>query len=304
MNYDDAIEILGIEESDEIDMIILKKHYKLMALQHHPDKNREPDACERFQEIQEAYEFIKLRLELEDDFIVEEDEDNGIYSNILFSFINAVNQSRDSIQMKLVNLIFKKIFSSCEDKAMKMIENIDRNILKKIYEIVLKYKSVLHITDNFLKGMEHIINNKMECDECIILHPLLSDLFENNIYKLSVKSNLYIIPLWHHELIYDNSGSDLYVKCFPILSDNMVLDDNNNLHIQLSYKIDEIWNKDMIEIELGGKTIYFTVADLKIMKKQKICLKYQGISISNTENIYDISNKSDIILHIELENAR
>ena len=90
MNYDDAIEILGIEESDEIDMIILKKHYKLMALQHHPDKNREPDACERFLEIQEAYEFIKLRLELEDDFIVEEDEDNGIYSNILFSFTNFI----------------------------------------------------------------------------------------------------------------------------------------------------------------------------------------------------------------------
>jgi hypothetical protein len=35
-----------------------------------------------------------------------------------------------------------------------------------------------------------------------------------------MNKNYYCIPLWHHELVYDNSGSDIYVKCNPILDEN------------------------------------------------------------------------------------
>jgi hypothetical protein len=85
-------------------------------------------------------------------------------------------------------------------------------------------------------------------DECIILNPTLNDLLENNLYRLIVNNHTYIVPLWHNELVYDNSGNDIYVKCNPILPENMEIDDANNIKIDINYKISEIWGVDTIYV--------------------------------------------------------
>lgn len=52
----DYYEILGVSrEANDDD---LKKAYRKLAMQYHPDRNREPDAEERFKEISEAYEVL------------------------------------------------------------------------------------------------------------------------------------------------------------------------------------------------------------------------------------------------------
>ena len=52
----DYYEILGVERNaTEED---LKRSYRKLAMQYHPDRNREPDAEERFKEISEAYEVL------------------------------------------------------------------------------------------------------------------------------------------------------------------------------------------------------------------------------------------------------
>ena len=52
----DYYEILQVERTASDDD--LKRSYRKLAMQYHPDRNREPDAEERFKEISEAYEVL------------------------------------------------------------------------------------------------------------------------------------------------------------------------------------------------------------------------------------------------------
>ena len=44
--------------TNESDKTEIKKSYKKLAFEYHPDKNKDPDAPEKFKEISEAYEIL------------------------------------------------------------------------------------------------------------------------------------------------------------------------------------------------------------------------------------------------------
>ena len=120
------------------------------------------------------------------------------------------------------------------------MQNLEKPSLIKIYEILTKNKQYLHIESDLLDKIEELISEKIENDECIILQPCIDDLFENNLYKLTINQHIYIVPLWHTHMVYDNSGNDVYVKCFPILDDHIEIDKHNNIHIQHKETLDNI----------------------------------------------------------------
>ena len=236
------------------------------------------------------------------------------YINILLSFLeNAVGKDVFSgVQSKIFYMIIQKICVSCEPSVLAILQKLDPAIIQKIYEILETNQSVFHFSETFLLSIQDILKTKLQSnqstdqlkDEKIILYTFLEDLFANNLYKLHILGKQYIIPLWHHELVYDISGGgDLFVQCVPLLPDTMSIDENNNLHIKLEYQVSDLLEKDEVIVTIiGNKTVKFRPHDLKIKKEQSWTICGQGIPKINPTQIYDISKKSDIILHIQIMN--
>uniref|UniRef100_A0A6C0ATR5 J domain-containing protein n=1 Tax=viral metagenome TaxID=1070528 RepID=A0A6C0ATR5_9ZZZZ len=304
MKYVSSCEKLGLHVKDpsEITVEVLKRHYRMKALQYHPDKNKDPDASAKFQEIHDAYEYL-MRYQgfsnNDDNDDKETFEQESGYHWILMSFLK--NILKEETRSTLYYTILNRIAMTCEKTALETLSKLEKSTLFKIYEILHKYKESLHFSESFIKTVSDLIYDKTKDDECVILNPTIDDLIENNLYRLTKDDKVYIIPLWHHELIYDHSGNDLYVKCNPMLPENIEIDENNNLHIHVTFKVLDIWNKSMVDIFIGKNIFSVPPSNFKFIKQQTILYPRQGISKMNSTDIYDISKKTDIYLDITLE---
>ena len=311
MKYEDAVKILGIGKftDEDIEINEIKKQYKTMALMYHPDRNSAEDATEKFQEIQAAYEWLMKYYEDAAEFDDDYDGENGSefenleknsYRRMLYSFLKSI-LTKDGNKNTIFHTILQKISNTCEENAIDMLQKLDKNILITTYELLKKYAKVLHFGDAFIERVAEIIAEKTEDDECIILNPTLEDLFENNLYRLTVNGFVYIVPLWHHELVYDNSGNDIYVRCNHIMPDNVILGKNNNLIVNVVIDVKQIWNEGLHTFFIGKREFRIPIDKLKLSPRQTIMLNWQGISRITTTDIYDISNKGDIVVNVTLE---
>jgi len=304
MNKQKAYVCLDLDiKNQQITFDDIKRQYRLKALTYHPDKNTSPDATIKFQEIHDAYEYV-LKYEGYDDYNSDDNNCNDMYESpdsyksIFMLFIKKILEN-ESNQTTFYNIIHN-VTNLCEEKAVEILKKLDKTILIKILTILVKYKYAFHITETLISNIENIIKNKNENDECILLNPTLMDLYENNLYKLTIKNETYIIPLWHHELVYANGNNDLYVNCLPDLPNNIEIDENNNVHIYVEYDIHDIWNTNTINIECHTMNIPIQVHTLKLVENQIVIFAKKGITKMNTNDIYDISKKGDMFIHIKL----
>lgn len=299
-----ALNVLEIFENNPSNEII-KKQYRILALKYHPDKNKTIDACSKFQELNEAYKFFEKKTAMyEGDTSTEEEEsmkETSNYQTILFFFLKTLFY-REANSRALFEII-RNLVTTCEDKSLALLSKIDKTLLFKIFEIMKTYGDLLHLTPSYIEKVEEMVKMKLSNDERIILHPFLDDLFNNNVYKLTINDENYFVPLWHHELIYDCSGGELFVECVPILPENVSIDDKNNIHVHISYDICDIWKEENITFWLGNKKLSFPKNQLYMEETQCRLLVNQGITFINTEDVYDISRKTDIYVYIEIHSA-
>ena len=283
MNETRARHILGINNEIKLTPELLKRQYRINALRYHPDRNPSPDANDQFRSVHEAYEFLSEN---------KSPMENTSYVDLLKEFLN--NKS------PVVHIIIAKLSHMCEEKALRFINSIDKLILMDIYKLLISNREILYIPEILIEEIRKILITKTQGDERILLNPSLDDLWKDNLYKLVVCDRTYLIPLWHHELVYDNSGCDLYVKCNPILPDNVEIDENNNMMVSLEYNISDLLQMDEVYTVIGERVFSFRIDELHIMKRQQIVRSGMGISRIKPKNIYDVSTKGDIIFDIEL----
>jgi len=296
-DYYQSCEILQISEPYTLNE--LKQSYRKMALKYHPDKCKDKSG-DRFKEINTAYILLSTK------FAEEENNTKGNYDSILSNFINYFHKNIDTTTvLNIINNITKK----GNNYALKFFKDSDTDTCINIYEFFIKNRDVLHLKSELIDELTIIIREKIAKDNIVIINPSLDDLFKSNIFKLDYCNNIYYVPLWHSEIYYELNDTDTYtdtdliVKCIPNLPEHIHIDENNNIHINLTYKtsISELLTKQHINYQIQDiLKLDIKIHDLYIRPYQTIKFLNRGIPKICTDKIYNIDTKSHVIIHLEL----
>jgi hypothetical protein len=333
MDYYKALEILEIDISKmnitDINMKKLKKKYHKLALQHHPDKNgNTTESNEKFKKIQEAYEYLKNEMKIIDDDMdsdssTDSDKDTNtfasftsnfkttttpLYIDILKLFMKSILEGKYN---EIISRIVGEIVAGCKKISLKLFDDLDKDTCMSIYTFLSKNRNILHINESILEGVREIVQQKFQNVLIYKLNPNINDLINNNIYKLNINDQICYVPLWIAESYFDISGCEIITICEPELSDNITIDEDNNIHIEIKVSLSEelsilIMNDLNLTIQIANKTFEIPIQELNMKKEQLYTLKNKGIyrvQDSICDNIFDevnISEKADIIVKIKL----
>lgn len=297
MNLNKAFEILELfnhktynYSADEI-----KRQYHRLALKYHPDKNKDDliNSTIKFQHLHEAYEYLSSDC-------YENTKPNiniNIYNDILFSFLKIILENEYIISV--VNGIMTNTVKITE----KIFENIDVHTAIEMYNLLYKYNDIFCIGEEILNIIINLIKEKYKNTQMIILNSTIDDLWQNNVYKLYINDELFLVPLWHSELYFQrNNNEDLIVLCHPELPENVIIDENNNvimsINIQFNNELIKNANEDNYKIiNIGQQSFAIPIHELYIKQSQIYIFKHQGISLIQ-DDVYSTHNKSDVIFCI------
>lgn len=306
----------------------IKKKYHKLALINHPDKNGNSlESTNKFQEINEAYDFLLKELHTingpaqgsqRDCFVSsnQPEESKSKYVYLLSLFISSIIEGSNGWNKETIKNIIKEIVTlglkqvACEKNVY--LENIfselDKDSSLEVYSFICKYKHILYITNETLEFVSSLIKKKYKNDRVFILNPSITDLLESNIFKLHVDDELYLVPLWHNELYFDIKGldnCDIIVLCNPELPENMTIDEDNNIHVLL--ELDGLYLLDLIKKDnafvsllIGTRDFSIPLNKLQIKKEQIYRFFKQGIANVIENDMYNVSNKADIIVKIRI----
>ena len=286
--------ILGLDPDRNLHAVSteeIKRHYRTLALQWHPDRNADPTAGERFQAISNAYDYLCRFKEWSNLATSDTDTDTGnghenengdIDSNSDESSDdeagNVTEKSTTTAPIsgtrakQFIEMVLKKIISLCTEKMIPMLMNLPREKLESIYDYLQRYEAVrphdasITIHASVFSVLERVLANKTpssksSAKKTIVLRPFFEDLFGVNVYKLHYLGEVLVVPLWHHELTYEvtqhsstdspPSKQEVCVRCEPILPENITIDEQNHVHFKLRLNLRDVWSSTELPVDLG-----------------------------------------------------
>ena len=295
MNSTLAREIIGFDENETITKDELKRKYRRLALQFHPDKNgNSAESAENFKMIHEAYEYLQIYIVSQTDDETPSNtasEAGDDYMTMLQRFIESIIQSPN-----MSEIIKEIVMNGCKKMSTRLFENMSKDTSMELLSFISKHRNILHIDPDTIQCVREIILEKYKNDQIYILNPSLDDLLENNVYKLDIDGKIYLVPLWHSEVYFDGSGCDIIVQCIPDLPANMYIDENNALHVNINAPFTiSLLDSPIVLFKMGKQTFPLQV---QFKKTQTCYLHNQGISIIDEKNMYNIFPKGGVYVKI------
>ena len=307
--------ILELTPNKKYTLDELKKKYRIAALKYHPDKHfNSDDAKAKFQEINEAYIFLCGKYDTDADKRTEYGnycKDEHCYSELFSSFINSLMKDFSKTKVTELNVIIQVLMNKCISITSTIFDNMDKESLLFIYNLIMKYDTILDIGGERLNRVISLIKNKLQMNDVIIIRPTISELFDvNNIQVVEHENKTYYVPLWHTELYYGISNNnnkqhkeerELIVKCIPKLPEYIYIDEANNIYVDVRTRVENLFNQTTLSITLADSVSFdIPVNTLLFKTNQTITLTKCGIPVINTENIYDVSERMNVIIHLEV----
>jgi len=206
----------------------------------------------------------------------------------------------------IISKIIQEIVSGCKNISLKLFEDLDKETCMNIYNFLSKNRIILHLNVSILESIREIVQQKFDNVLIYKLNPTINDLLNNNIYKLHVNDEICYVHLWISESYFDISGCEVIALCEPELPNNVLIDENNNIHIvrELSTKnelLDLIINNVNLQIHIADKVFEIPTQHLYMKKEQTYIIKNKGLNNSDSFDIHDSNSKrSDVIVTILL----
>ena len=294
LNLDNKYNIKNITELTNVE---LKRSYHIMALNYHPDKNKEINAKERFQEIGEAYTFLHNIINSNIYNIYENNTEEEIYdtpyTDLMINLLKMLLSKPDSGE---INKFQKKCIEYTNKLLDQLFDKINLNVLEDIYKFIVK--NSMDLSEDMINVIKDLINKKLMKYNMYIISPSLENIMNSEIFKLEIEEDIVYVPLWHQEMVYEN----ILIKIQPILPDNVTIDEYNNMHITYEERFINLLNlikEDIKFIEINNYKVYFE--ELRLKKIQVVIFKNEGIPLINTNDILDNKIKGNVLIHIHLE---
>jgi curved DNA-binding protein CbpA len=312
MDYCIAFKILELDiskiDTKDITLHKLKKQYHKLALQCHPDKNGNTyESTEKFKQIQEAYYYLKNELQFLDLDLDNENESSKreqelpLYMDILHLFMKSILEGTHDV---LITKIIKDIVLGCKNISLKLFDGLDKDMCMTIYNFLSKNRLILHLNGSILENIRTIVQQKFDNVLIYKLNPTINDLLNNNIYKLNVNDEICYVPLWIGESYFDISGCEVIALCEPELPNNILIDENNDIHIIKEISIvnelvNLITNNMKLPIHIADKVFEIPMQQLHMKKEQTYIIKNKGLYVSDSFDIHN-SKRGNIIVTIAL----
>jgi hypothetical protein len=212
-------------------------------------------------------------------------------------------------QIAALHIIIPILMNKCETLTSAMFNHMDRESLLFIHHLIVKYYAILEISSDRLTSIHQIIKKKLQENDIIIIQPTISELFDkNNIQVVEHEKKIYYVPLWHTEIYYDLNSFDvvkeqreLIVKCIPSIPDHIYIDEINNIYIDVRTRVETLFNQTKLTVTVTESISFdIPIHTLEFKTHQTITLKKCGIPMINTDNMYDVSEKMNVVIHLEI----
>jgi hypothetical protein len=293
MNCQRAFKILEVDH-DTTSIVVVRKQYKILALRWHPDKNKAPNAADKYREIKEAHDFLMEGSFESSSF--DRTFESSSYTSVASSFFETL-YNNEHFQRRIFHPLLMKVVNMCEEKALAFILRLDADRAHKLLCMIETWKTTLHFSDEFFaKVREHIDGVHVRH---ILLNPNIDDLMQSNVYCLQEEG--LFAPLWHSLLEYEKEG--IIVHCLPELPSNMWIDEedeSNTLNVEVSETLENIWKTGFLEFSIGGEKKRVEMGNLRMQRFQIVELKGQGIPIPHTDNVFFDGDRGLVRVHLRM----
>lgn len=345
MNYEEACQRLELTPQEGHDRLVIKAHFRRLSLQYHPDKNDDPNATAQFQAINEAYRWIMDDIDAfedEDEDEIKPDSDSDPLGTTRQWVERLAPLFRVVVQgMKFCNLestehskwrfLRQFVMKTYETNALSFLDTMEKETLQDVYYFVCKHRrrfeksgggALLEHIGNLLNLSLHQRTRK---DEFLVFYPTLKDLFDCNVIQHHAHGQMYAIPTWFEETVFDQEpetdqeqeppldpsdppgrlpGGEIVVHCIPSCPEGVVLDDAHHVNKTVRWTLAELWsrpNDEPVAVELvPGHSVSFNKRMLYMRPYQTLVFWGKGVPIGNPKDPFDVSKKSNVVLHLHV----